>query len=111
VPEARPNSDIKQYSELIDDQSEDESALMRKLQPQTVNSKGTIVVEVDKVVRDLSILYETVRMSKFFSILGCQPLSLPSKSQDFDRSRVVEKYRELLNDFFKMINKLNHAVD
>ena len=36
---------------------------------------------------------------------------MPSKSQDFEKDKVVEKYRDLLNDFYRMINRMNQSVD
>ena len=36
---------------------------------------------------------------------------MPSKSQDFEKDKVVEKYRDLLNDFYRMINRINQSVD
>jgi len=34
-----------------------------------MNSQGAVVVEVDKVVRDLSMLHKTIKMAKFYRIL------------------------------------------
>ena len=42
---------------------------MKRLAPQEVNSKGAVVVEVAKVVRDLSMLHRTIKMAKFYRIL------------------------------------------
>lgn len=36
---------------------------------------------------------------------------MPSKFQDFEKDKVVEKYRDLLNDFYRMINRINQSVD
>lgn len=42
---------------------------MKRLAPQEVNSRGALVVEVDKVVRDLSQIHKTIKMAKFYRIL------------------------------------------
>ena len=44
-------------------------ALLKRLAPQEVNSKGAVVVEVEKIVRDLSMLHKTIKMAKFYRIL------------------------------------------
>ena len=43
--------------------------MLKRLAPQEVNSRGAVVVEVDKVVRDLSMLHKTIKMAKFYRIL------------------------------------------
>ena len=43
--------------------------MLRRLAPQEINSKGAVVVEVDKIVRDLSMLHKTIKMAKFYRIL------------------------------------------
>ena len=74
-------SDVKGYTEFMDDevirgsvQAEQDDrqrgiALLKRLAPQEVNSRGAVVVEVDKVVRDLSMLHKTIKMAKFYRIL------------------------------------------
>ena len=128
-------SDVKNYTEVLDDevirgsvQSEfDENArgraLLKRLAPQEHNSTGQVVVEVEKVVRDLSMLHKTIRMAKFYRILlGPNGATLGMQSVDFDslttvdgervdQDKVVETYRDLLNDFFKLIVKLNNSVE
>ncbi len=74
-------SDVKRYTEVMDDEvirgsvqaDQDDAqrgkALLRRLAPQELNSKGAVVVEVDKIVRDLSMLHKTIKMAKFYRIL------------------------------------------
>ena len=44
-------------------------ALLNKIGPNEVNKDGAIVVEVQKVVRDLGMLHRTIKMAKFYRIL------------------------------------------
>lgn len=44
-------------------------ALLNKIGPNEVNRDGAIVVEVQKVVRDLGMLHRTIKMAKFYRIL------------------------------------------
>jgi hypothetical protein len=79
-------------------------------------------VEVEKVVRDLSMLHKTIKVAKFYRILlGQTAQSRDGQSIDFDtfnaetgehdQEKVVETYRDLLNDFFKLIVRLNNSVE
>jgi hypothetical protein len=43
--------------------------LLNRLAPNRVNAKGAIVVEVEKVVRDLLMLHRTVKSAKFYRVL------------------------------------------
>lgn len=43
--------------------------LLDRLAPNKVNSQGAIVVEVEKVVRDLLMLHRTVKSAKFYQVL------------------------------------------
>ena len=86
-----------------------------------------MVVEVDKVVRDLSMLHKTIKMAKFYRILvgvANSNTSTVNQSLDIerfdgdgnhyqprDKERVVQNYRDLLNDFFKLIVKLNNSTE
>jgi len=94
--------------------------LLNRLAPQSTNSKGAMVVEVEKVVRDLTMLTRTVKMAKFHRILlGNQSTSTSTSIDEIqeadgevvDQERVVQNYRDLLNDFFKLIVKLNNATE
>ena len=95
--------------------------MLRRLAPQEVNSKGAVVVEVDKVVRDLSMLHRTIKVAKFYRILLSSPTTMETINQSLDvdrfnednndQDRVVQNYRDLLNDFFKLIVKLNNATE
>ena len=80
------------------------------------------MVEVDKVVRDLSMLHKTIKMAKFYRILvGSTTLETTiNQSLDVDRfaedndgdlERVVQSYRDLINDFFKLIVRLNNSTE
>ena len=97
-------------------------ALLKRLAPQEVNSKGAVVVEVEKVVRDLSMLHKTIKMAKFYRILvgSSSTMDTVNQSLDIDRfdetnthdkDRVVQNYRDLLNDFFKLIVRLNNSTE
>jgi hypothetical protein len=41
---------------------------LERLEPQMTNSKGQIVVEVEKVFKDLEVLYKSMKASKFFRL-------------------------------------------
>ena len=80
------------------------------------------MVEVDKVVRDLSMLHKTIKMAKFYRILvGSTTLETTlnqsldvdrfAEDNDGDQERVVQSYRDLLNDFFKLIVRLNNSTE
>jgi len=43
--------------------------LMDRLAPNRVNAEGAIVVEVEKVVRDLIMLHRTIKSAKFYRTL------------------------------------------
>ena len=47
----------------------DEDQVLDQLAPHSQNSKGAIVVEVEKVVRDLIMLTKTIKSAKFFRVL------------------------------------------
>ena len=80
------------------------------------------MVEVAKVVRDLSMLHKTIKMAKFYRILNGVSSSTVTQSLDVDemcdenlerqdKDKVVQTYRDLLNEFFKMIAKLNTSTE
>ena len=96
--------------------------MLKRLAPQEVNSKGAVVVEVEKVVRDLSMLHKTIKMAKFYRILvgSSSTMDTVNQSLDIDRfdetnthdkDKVVQNYRDLLNDFFKLIVRLNNSTE
>jgi hypothetical protein len=62
-------SELKQYIEFKEINDMTEESLIGRVAPQTQNSKGAVVVEVEKVVRDLQMLYETTKMAKFCRVL------------------------------------------
>ena len=76
---------------------------------------------MEKVVRDLSMLHKTIKVAKFYRILLGQTTPRAGQSIDFDtfnaetgeqdQDKVVETYRDLLNDFFKLIVRLNNSVE
>ena len=47
---------------------EDENRILQKLEPQMTNATGQIVVEVEKVLKDLQVLYKSMKASKFFKL-------------------------------------------
>lgn len=66
-------------------------ALLKRLAPQEVNSKGAVVVEVEKVVRDLSMLHKTIKMAKFYRILvGPSNSTMDTINQSLDLDRFDE---------------------
>ena len=65
-------------------------ALLKRLAPQEVNSKGAVVVEVDKVVRDLSMLHKTIKMAKFYRILVGSTTLETTVNQSLDVDRFAE---------------------
>jgi len=91
--------------------------LLNRLAPNKVNAKGAIVVEVEKVVRDLLMLHRTIKSAKFYRVLVgtvyMQGFDIDNDAilNEQDQDRVVNTYRELLNHFFKVIVKLNTATD
>lgn len=91
--------------------------LLNRLAPNKVNAKGAIVVEVEKVVRDLLMLHRTIKSAKFYRVLigstVMQGIDIDNDAllNERDQDRVVNTYRELLNLFFKVIVKLNTATD
>lgn len=90
---------------------------MGRLAPHSHNSRGAVVVEVQKVVRDIQMLFETTKMAKFCRVLlGPQQadeasVQLSQRSNTDDQSSIVNEYRDLLNNFFKLVSKLNKASD
>ena len=87
------------------------------------NSKGQIVVEVEKVFKDLEVLYKSMKASKFFRLCvqnsgsGDMPETLFDVTNEEQpestpqQELIVKKYRDLLNYFFKLFVKLNNGAD
>ena len=96
------------------------------------NAKGQIVVEVEKVLKDLQVVYQSMKGSKFFKLCiqnngGKTGDSMPpetifdvTQSQDgstaqdgstIPQDQIVKRYRDLLNYLFKLMNKLNNGAD
>ena len=100
------------------------------------NAKGQIVVEVEKVLKDLQVLYQSMKASKFFKLCiqnngGKTGDSMPPEtifdvthSQDgsttnssaqggstVPQDQIVKRYRDLLNYLFKLIVKLNNGAE
>ena len=89
---------------------------MGRLAPHSHNSRGAVVVEVEKVVRDIQMLFDTTKMAKFCRVLlGPQSedtaVQMSHRSSGDDQSSVVNEYRDLLNSFFKLVARLNKASD
>lgn len=59
-----------------------------------MNSRGQVVVEVDKVVRDLSMLHKTIKMAKFYRILIGAASSSPSAHETINQSLDVDRFNE-----------------
>ena len=100
--------------------------MWQRLGPEKQNARGAVVVEVEKVARDLTMVLDTVRTAKFCRLmLGTVPQVSASSTLDAvdenaqtnmplqlrDQKEVVVHYRDLLNDFFKLIARLNQASD
>ena len=89
--------------------------ILTMLAPHITNSKGAVVVEVEKVVRDLVMVTKTIRGAKFYRVLlGFQATQEPLEDnwmETGDQEKVVVIYRELLNNFFKLVHRLNTATD
>jgi len=59
------------------------------------------------------MLFETTKMAKFCRVL-IGPSSTDETSEarsSYDQSNIVSAYRDLLNNFFRLIAKLNKASD
>lgn len=101
----------------MDDDKARAQNLLNKLAPTRVNQKGAIVVEVEKVVRDLIMVHRTVKTAKFFRVLvgtGVSPsfdIDNDALLNEQDQDKIVNIYRELLNHFFKIIVRLNSAIE
>lgn len=91
--------------------------ILQKLEPQMTNSKGQIVVEVEKVLKDLQVLYRAMIASKFFKLCiqsTLKPTDLPPDAlfaPPTGQEQVVKHYRDLQNFIFKLIVKLNNGAE
>lgn len=73
---------------------------------------GKIVVEVDKVVRDLTMLQHSFKTSKFFRVLA--PSTEPNEEENANRQSGADpatEYRNILNKFFRSFVSLNNSVE
>lgn len=78
------------------------------------NAQGKVVVEVEKVYKDLQVLYKSMRASKFFKLCiqtTNQANEIPSEIEEVDEEQIVKQYRDLLNYLFKLIVKLNNGAE
>ena len=58
------------------------------------------------------MLFETVKMAKFFRVLtGETTISESLNETIVDPKNIVATYRDLLNNFFRLVTKLNKAAD
>eukprot|EP00347_Sterkiella_histriomuscorum_P011245 403373188 len=108
-------SDVKKYSQ----EQEQDNNILKKISP-VVNQNGVLVVEVDKVVRDLKMLHQTIKIAKFYrALLPVDEISQKSQTEDQlevrsenqDSDTTLQQYRVLLNNLFKLIAKMNQGVD
>lgn len=99
---------------------QNESNILERLEPQMTNQNGHIVVEVEKVYKDIYVLYQSLRASKFFRVcINSQNDEMPETLMDvtqqmLENSRqqdIVKNYRDLLNYIFKLFVKLNNGVE
>jgi hypothetical protein len=63
------NSGLKQYLDYKEVGGDNEDSLIGRVAPSNLNNKGAVVVEVEKVVRDLEMLFETAKMAKFCRVI------------------------------------------
>lgn len=93
--------------------------MLERLEPQQTNSNGQVVVEVEKVYKDLHVLYHSLRASKFFRLcIQNNPEEIPetildvtSENSQDSPELIVKHYRDLLNYLFKLVVKLNNGVE
>ena len=115
-----------QQVSLQPEEDEEDYQILQRLEPQMTNAKGQIVVEVDKVFKDLQVLYQSMKASKFFKLCiqnngGKAGDSMPPETifdvtynQDgssTNQDQIVKRYRDLLNYLFKLIVKLNNGAE
>ena len=60
---------IRGSTQEIEDDRTHAQFLLDRLAPNKVNAEGAIVVEVEKVVRDLIMLHRTIKSAKFYRTL------------------------------------------
>ena len=60
---------IRGSTQELDEDKQKAQNLLNKLAPTKQNAQGAIVVEVEKVVRDLVMLHRTIKSAKFYRIL------------------------------------------
>jgi hypothetical protein len=70
---------------------------------------GKVVVDIEKVGRDLSTLLNSLAQSKFFKFLVTTPIPEQDLSRDFSQSSA--DYRAILNCFFKCFSQMNQSVE
>ena len=72
------------------------------------------------MVRDLSQIHKTIKMAKFYRILvgsvsdGRVNQSIDTErfnEDQYDQDRACQNYRDLQNDFYKLIVRLNNATE
>ena len=80
------------HASAADDQNNrsadsEDFGILQKLEPQVTNTKGKIVVEVEKVFKDLLVLYRALTAARFFKLC----LATNAKPADFPDERVFNE--------------------
>jgi hypothetical protein len=100
--------------------------ILRRIAP-AVNSKGLLTVEVSKVLKDLEMLYKTIKQAKFFKMIteGGQRVAAADLTnggenlEDHDAQQrgsqrleeSLDQYRNLLNNLIRLVVTLNQCTD
>jgi hypothetical protein len=88
---------VKDYTSIDEeDQQNSGGSILRRIAPMP-NSKGVLVVEVDKVIRDMKMLYKTIISAKFYRLLISCDEENCNEEDEVDEQRgnnnVVSRYR------------------
>jgi hypothetical protein len=90
------------------------------------NSRGVLVVEVDKACRDLKLLLKTIKTSKFYKTLIGGELedkvnlhAADSSDEEFSEDQQrgsnheasLQKYRYIINKLMREVVKLNQSAE
>ena len=103
-------SDIKRYTQ---EEIQTEENILKKVSPIT-NSNGILIVEVDKVVRDLRTYLNSIKQAKFYKVLMQEDQTSTDQvpaQESSDSEQALQTYRLLQNEMFRIIVKLNNGVE
>lgn len=101
---------MKRYIDFTNEK--EENNILKKIAP-VPNSKGVMVVEITKIVRDLQMLKNTIKQAKFYKVLinENQQNIFNEDTISNENEQSVSVYRQLLNEFFLLIVRLNNGVE